>query len=337
MKRLISYSLLLVWLIPASTEAARLYLDPPRAVLQEGDATIIAVRLDVDQDSGECVNAADVVITYPDSIQAVDTTTRNSIFPVWVERPVINEARNQVTFAGGIPNGYCGRIEGDPGITNVIAEIVFRAPGNNFGPESSSGLVNIDIASETSLYANDGFGTQLTPETFGATVSILPGRGIQVRDPWSLIVQADTIPPEPFSIQLERDGTLFDGDYYIVFNTSDKQSGIAVFEVMEEPLAEYNLFRFGQVGAPWREAKSPYRLQDQTLNSTIRVRAIDKAGNEYVATLVPDPSLRTRIIQPLEWVLIAFGSGFLAVMGWVVFNLYRRRQQREVTEPESSI
>lgn len=338
MTRFISVAVLGVWLLPLVSDAARLYLDPPRDMLQAGDATIIAVRLDVDRDEGVCVNTADVTITYPDTIQAVDTTTRNSIFPLWVERPTINEARQQITFAGGIPNGYCGRIEGDPGVTNVLAEIVFRALPIN-GEATATGTVEvaaIDFTNDTVLYSNDGFGTQIAPEKFGAAVSILPSTGVQLRDPWSEIVQADTIPPEPFSIQLERDDTLFGGDYYIVFNTTDKQSGIALYEVMEEPLAEQFLFRFGQVGAPWREAKSPYRLRDQTLHSTIRVRAIDKAGNQYVATFVPDPSLRVRVIHPLEWVFIALGSAFLVVMGLMVGILYRRRSQAAVTDDAES-
>ena len=326
MKRAISLICLLIFVVPMIGHAARLYLDPARDVLQAGDAVMLAVRLDIDQAEDVCINAADVILTYPDSLRAVDTSTRNSIFPLWIEPPTIDESRNRVTFAGGIPNGYCGRIEGDPGVTNVLAEVVFRSTtGQLYTDVSEMEIATIVFADSIALYVNDGFGTKLVPETHGADITLLPTVGPQIRDPWREIVQADLTPPEPFSIYLERDSALFDGDYFIVFNTTDKQSGLSHFEVMEEPLAEQQLFRFGQVGAPWVQARSPYRLRDQTLNSTIRVRAIDKAGNEYIATLVPDPALRTRVIQPLEWVLIGLGGGVLLVLGWILWNLNRRR------------
>ena len=315
---------LLVLCIPSVSQAAMLYLDPPRETLQQGDATILSVRLDVDSTSGLCVNSADVVITYPETVQAVDVTTRHSIFPLWVERPKIDAERNQVTFAGGIPNGYCGRIEGDPGLTNVLAEIVFRQaqPISDSSDEHPYFVADIEIDSRSVLLLNDGFGTTIDPDRQGARIDVFATEGAQIRDPWREIVQADTTPPEPFSIQLDRDPNVFRGDYFITFNTTDKQSGIATFEVMEEPLSEQHYFRFGAVGAPWVEAQSPYRLRDQTLNSTIRVRATDKAGNEYIATLVPDPSLRTRVIQPHEWAAMLIAG--VVLMGGLLLLHYRR-------------
>lgn len=338
MRQLLSFCVLFTIVCPSVSQAAMLYLDPPREVLQQGDASMIAVRLDVNQAEGVCINTADVTVTYPDTIQAVDVSTRHSIFPLWVEQPKIDAENNQVTFAGGIPNGYCGRIEGDPGVSNVLAEIVFRSvqPITEFADNDPVVIAPIEFADSSTLYVNDSFGTSITPEMHGATMSVFPSMGVQLRDPWRDIVQADTQPPEPFSIQLDRDANVFGGDYFITFNTTDKQSGIAVYEVMEEPLSEQHLFRFGEAGAPWVQSRSPHRLEDQTLNSTIRVRAIDKAGNEYVATLVPDPSLRTRIIQVHEWVLLAL---FVLVvislpLGWYYQRArITRRPDRTDNEP----
>lgn len=328
MRRIVLLCALFVLGVPSLSQAAMLYLDPPRETLQQGDSTILSVRLDVDLSSGICVNTADVTVTYPESVQAVDVTTRNSIFPLWVERPKIDTERNQVTFAGGIPNGYCGRIEGDPGLTNVLAEIVFRAAQPVVDPDEEEDtyvVADIEIDPKSVLLLNDGLGTVIDPERGGATIDVFATEGAQLRDPWLDIVQADTTPPEPFSIQLDRDPNFFRGDYFITFNTTDKQSGIATFEVMEEPLSEQHYFRFGAVGAPWVEAQSPYRLKDQTLNSTIRVRATDKAGNEYIATFVPDPSLRTRVIQPHEWLALLAGGTLL--VGGLLWLYYRRRRQ----------
>lgn len=315
--------------IPVSVDSARLYLDPTDDLIQDGDSSVISIRLDVDRESGDCINAADFTITYPPYIQAVDTTTRNSIFPLWIERPIIDSGKNQVRFRGGIPNGYCGRVQGDPNVTNIIAEIIFRTNPHNsnlLDPEDIH-IAKIDFSNNTYLYLNDGLGTELVPETSSANIQVLSGVGAEVRDEWLESIREDTIPPEPFSIYLERGDNVYGGDYYIVFNTTDKQSGIATYEVMEEPLEEQHLFRFGEVGAPWVTAESPYRLQDQTLNSTIRVRAIDKAGNEYVATLVPDPSLRTRVITQGEWIVILMSVSLVFVLAVVTFVLWRRRNK----------
>lgn len=330
-RQLLLVILLAAVLWPNATLATMVYLDPPVEILQRGDTVLLAVRLDVDTSVTECVNAADVVITYPPEIEAIDTSVGNSIFPFWVERPTIDQERGQVTFAGGIPNGYCGRIAGDPRLTNVLTEIVFRAP-----PDLADEMV-VDIAfgAQTTLYLNDGLGTAITPETFGATLTLLPTQGAVIEDRWLALVQEDTTPPEPFSIYLERDPAIFGGDYFIVFNTTDKQTGLAGYEVMEEPLSEFNLFRFGAAEAPWRPATSPYRLRDQTLNSTIRVRATDKAGNEYVATLIPDPSLRTSSGWP-SGVWFVLVVGFVGVLVLTAVLLRRRPAEQSTTTDESS-
>jgi len=36
---------------------------------------------------------------------------------------------------------------------------------------------------------------------------------------------------------------------------------------------------------PWRTAISPYLLQNQNLDETIRVKAVDRSGNELVVSL----------------------------------------------------
>jgi hypothetical protein len=112
-------------------------------------------------------------------------------------------------------------------------------------------------------------------------------------NPWQDSVTTDNVIPEKFSITLERTTNAFSNDYFVVFNTTDKQSGIDHYEVIEEPLNSKNLFGWGAATAPWVVAKSPYVLEDQSLNSTIRVKAIDKAGNEYIATYVVPEEQRT--------------------------------------------
>lgn len=323
-------ALLLCVLVPAVSESATLYMDPPLAEIGHGESAVVEIRLDVDEQANECVNLVDAVIAFPDTVQAVDTSVGRSILRIWVEDPKIDQAANQVTFAGGIPNGYCGRIPGDPELTNVLAEVIFRSASDERDGVSATTTAPVAFHDQTTLYLNDGFGTAAPLDTYGMELSIVPGERADVTDPWLERVRADTVAPEPFSVSLERDDSLFQGRYYIVFNTTDKQTGLAGYEVMEEPLAEAGLFRFGAVGAPWTPTRSPYVLEDQTLNSTIRVKATDKAGNEYIATLVPDESLREQQIVWLDWAVLISG-GFLIVLSFLgVTHWIRRRRRREV-------
>lgn len=315
--------------------AATLYMDPNSAELKRGDSMTVAVRLD--PGDGECVNAIDGVITYSENIQPVDISRGSSIFSVWVEEPKINKSNRTITFAGGIPNGYCGRIAGDPMLTNNIVNLVFQSPGLQIGSTASGDEATVDFSPETHVYLNDGLGTLAPLTTFSSNIHLTKEAGGTTLNPWKDIVDADNIPPEKFSIALERIPDEH-GPYRIVFNTTDKQSGIDHYEVIEEPLSSKNLFGWGAVTAPWVVAKSPYILDDQSLNSTIRVKAIDKAGNEYIATYVPDESKRSISFDNMIIISI-LALAALVIIGAVVFLFIfiKRRKQRAVQADDSLV
>lgn len=311
-------------------QAASLYLDPAFTTIYRGDSVTAAVRVDTDEQMNECINAADVVIHYDASIQPVDVSIGDSIFSVWVEAPVIDTQNRTISFAGGIPNGYCGRIEGDPRLSNVIAKIVFRSPGLQIGGGSDSDKAVISFAEGSAMYLNDGFGTQANLTTFPSTITLERNPGAEVQDEWRDDVKADSNPPQQFGIELARDDKAFSGNYFIVFNTTDKETGISHYEVIEEPVADWAGFRWGRADAPWVTTRSPYVLKDQSLNSIIRVKAVDKAGNEYIATYIPEESLRS---LSQEWVLlyVAAATLFVLLLLLVLFGvIWVRRRRRGV-------
>jgi hypothetical protein len=314
----------LLVLCGVQVEAATLYIDPATASLNRGDAITVAVRLDTNEEIAECINAVDGVINYSDSVTLVDVSLGESILPVWVEAPTIDKDKRQITFAGGIPNGYCGRVEGDPRLTNVILELVFRAPGLQIGGGDNAGRAEVTFGPETTLYLNDGFGTKAETIAYGTVFTIAETIGSEIKDDWRGEVLEDEIPPEPFSITLERDDFAFENKYYISFNTTDKQTGLSHYEVIEESVSDARLFSFGAATAPWVRIDGPYVLQDQSLRSVVRVRAIDKAGNEYIATLSPQNTSMT----DARWYpyLLAGGLGLgILLSAFLVFWLVRRR------------
>lgn len=319
----------LAFILPAGAQAASLYLDPAFPTIFRGDSITVSVRVDTDESAGECINTVDAVLTYDSSIQPVDVSVGESIFSVWVEPPQINAAERTISFAGGIPNGYCGRIEGDPRLSNVIAEIVFRSPGLQIGGGSDADKATVAFKDSTAAYLNDGFGTLAALTTFPSIITLerTPGEGII--DTWRDDVRSDNIPPQQFSIELTRNDTTFNGDYFIVFNTTDKETGISHYEVMEEPVSDLAGFHWGRADAPWIKERSPYVLEDQTLNSVIRVKAIDKAGNEYVATFIPEESLRSLSRERIYlYLLIAALIALFSVIILLLVLWYRRRRAR---------
>lgn len=316
-----------VFFIPFHVEAATLYIDPFEKSILKGDTVTMAVRLDVDE--GECVNTVDAVVSYDQGVQLVDVSRGRSILPLWVEEPKIDTGARRITFAGGIPNGYCGRTPGDPSLTNVLVELVFRAPGFTIG-SSQNTSAQVRFEGESRVLLNDGFGTEAQLKTIPSTLTLVQQVGTTSQDNWRDSVNADTVPPQPFSIDLTQTEGVFDDKYYIVFNTTDKQSGIDHYEVIEEPRTDVYSFRWGRADAPWEKTQSPYVLKDQTLSSIIRVKALDKAGNERITVLIPDDTARR--LDILTWVLLGIlGFVFFGVVTGFVWWFIRRRMRKQDT------
>lgn len=308
--------------------SASLYMDPGSAELKIADSVTMSVRLDVNEAAGECVNAVDATINYSPEIEPVDIALGQSIFRMWVEEPTIDKENNQITFAGGIPNGYCGRIAGDPQLTNKIIEIVFVSAKKEILDDDEDVTVEVSFSDTTNAYLNDGFGTVAKLSTLGSSITVKPELGGNSNE-WLELVASDQFAPEPFSISLQKGDGDFSNKYYIVFNTTDKQTGVDHYEIIEEPLDSLNIFRFGAANAPWITDRSPYVLEDQNLNSTIRVKAVDNAGNFYIATLVPEEDLRTTpVTEKISYMIILL---FLALMvvSPIILVVKRRRNVKK--------
>jgi hypothetical protein len=316
---------LLVCISIETASAATLYMDPNTATLNRGDAVKISVRLDTDEAAGECINAVDAVISYSENIIPVDISLGKSIFPMWVEAPVINKENKTISFAGGIPNGYCGRVQGDPNLTNTIVEIFFRAPGMQVGGGDERREATVQFTDQSTAYLNDGVGTVANLQKIGANFTLNDNVGSEILDPWSGDVQRDDVPPEEFSATVE----MIDNNWFVVFNTTDKQTGISHYEVIEETYTQAKLFDFGAATAPWIETRSPHLLKDQTRNSVIRVRAIDKAGNEYVTTIPIDESARGFVVTTELIVIVAVSVTALLLLLVMSYWLLQRRRAKK--------
>jgi len=281
-KQNIQFFVLAVFLLlmpHAHAYAARIYVDTIRDEYHPGDTFVATVKVNNEE---ECINAVDVSFAYnPEVLSAVDFGKGESLITLWVKEPDIDLGSGTVRFAGGIPGGYCGRIAGDPGPSNILGKLVFTVNAN-----ASDAITEITINDTSEVLLNDGRGTPALLDTSGRTLSITQSSE-QPRNEWIDEVKNDTIAPQDFKIELAVDARSFNGKFFIVFSTNDKQSGIDHFEVLETDPNKYGYEINSSKEAHWVRAESPYVLKDQTLSSRIMVRAMDKAGNERIASLLP--------------------------------------------------
>jgi hypothetical protein len=262
-------SLIFIFLfLPLVAKGAILYFEPSKGEYHLGDTFIVDLRIDTEE---ECINTVKAIVSFPkDLLEVKDFSTGNSILSLWLESPKIDQKEGLISFVGGIPGGFCGPLPGEPEKPNLLGRIIFRVVSRDV----SRSLAQVAFRNDSQVLLNDGFGTPAKLTLKEAIFTILPEKLEIPKEEWQEELAKDDIPPEPFEIKISQDPNIFGGKYFIVFSTTDKQTGIDHYEVKE---GKRN----------WKKAESPYLLEDQSLKSKILVKAVDKAGNERIAEYVP--------------------------------------------------
>jgi hypothetical protein len=291
---------------PWYVHAASLSIETDTSAYGIGDTFIATVRID---NGDSCINAAEVQIEYPKSaLRAVDFSRGDSIFSLWIQDPALDTEKGIVSFAGGTPGGYCGRVQGDPSQSNILGKIVFSV----VGPET--GAAALAFAPASRVYLHDGLGSVSALEFKGTSV-IVEDKPTLTKNPWLEAVKSDATPPESFVLQVRSDREVFNGKYYVVFSTTDKQSGLDHYEIAE--------------GGAWKRIESPYVVKPRALDDGLQVRAVDKAGNVRVADFDP------QAIPPRQYTyteMISYGLFFAMAFVAVLIRLYMARRDRRARE-----
>ncbi len=209
------------------------------------------VKLLIDTE-GEYVNAFEGKITFPNNLlKFLDVRGQDEIVNFWIEKPqLIND--NQISFSGITPGGYNGQ--------GVLFKIIFETI------DIGEALVILDQAS---VLLNDGQGTHAKLSVNNASLSI---GEIEASSEIIVIEVRDNEPPEAFTPIITKIPEIYGDKYVLIFYTQDKGSGIDHYEIKEG----------------WRRYKvvdSPYILKDQKLSKKIKIKAIDKFGNERLITI----------------------------------------------------
>lgn len=207
----------------------------------------------------EDINVVQVDLKYSlENLEVEDLSYGNSILNLWINEPKVEANQGTISFTGGVPGGYKGS-------KGLLGKIVFRT--------KQPGDAKIYFEKTSRVLLNDGFGTMVDLEVKGANFTILAEK-TEAEDQWQKEMAEDKTQPEPFEIEINQHPSIFENKYFITFLTTDKQTGVDYYEVSE-----------GE--KEWRKAESPYLLENQSLTEEIKVRAVDKAGNEHIAVLPP--------------------------------------------------
>ena len=251
-------------------------------------------QMDISLDTeNEEINAVEGKVIFPgDLLELKEIRDGNSIINFWIERPKVEQA-GIIGFSGIIPGGY-------QETKGFVFSVVFRAKA------SGSGAIEIRDAK---VLLNDGRGTEASVKLSPFQLSIS-----QEVSPATATVETikDTDQPEEFKPEIAQSPEIFDGQYFLVFATQDKGSGIDHYEVLENRKQKIE-------NRGWIGADSPYLLKDQELKSYIYVKAVDKAGNERIATLSPQ--------NPLKWYENYFVL-FIIIISMIFVYLILRRVKR---------
>ena len=238
---------------------------PAEALAKSGEikffldvTSIVADKFEIEAvlDSEEPINALEGEIVFlSDRADLELINDGNSIINFWIERPRATEG-GRIEFAGIIPGGFQGG-------KGRLFTMVFKSKNQLAAGEKISSFI---AAQKISGFLNNDRSSAAKLASSPLDL-VIPSKTGEVKP-------KDNAPPENFTPEIDRDPLMFAGKYFLVFATQDKGSGVNYYEVKE-----------GR--RPFRQAESPYVLENQLLTEWIFVRAVDYAGNAHEAAVAP--------------------------------------------------
>lgn len=245
--KILIISLMVFFMFSNELFGAEVFFESENNKFTIGEDFLVNFYLDAE---GESVNAVSGKIVFDQNILEVkEIRDGNSPINFWIQKPI--EDQEGVVFSGITPGGL-----------SLDKNLVF---GIVFSPKKSgNGTINLE---EIEILKNDGNGNRAQVKITPLNFSVRDGAGLS-----NFPKIIDEEPPEDFRPDIGKDPEIFGGQYFLVFVTQDKGSGIDHYEIREGFWGKYE------------RAESPYLIKDQSLNKKIYVKAVDKALNERVVS-----------------------------------------------------
>lgn len=267
--------------------AAQVFFESKTTRVRIGEKFEVMLLVNSEQES---VNAFEGKIIFPKNILDLkDIRDGNSIVNFWIERP-----KNQsgvITFSGITPGGF----NGDKGL---IFSAIFEA--------KKEGTAKF-VVNNARVLRNDGSGSETTLAVVPLEIIVSKGTPAEIS---AFQEVKDRERPESFAPEIAKNQALFDGRWFVVFTTQDKNSGIDYYELKESRQKFLTFF------SKWKMAESPSVLEDQNLRSHIFIKAVDKSGNERIVAVSPG--------YPLKW-YENYENWIIIMIGAVIVLIWRKK------------
>lgn len=269
-----------IFLVPTSLQAMTVQIEKPVTDIQVNDVVMLNVYLDTDDKE---VNAIDGSIILKGDYEIKTVSIAGSIFDLWLDKPSFKD--NKISFVGGSTAGVFG---------SRLKLFSIAVKPTSAGNLSFSG-------DNAEVFLNDGKGSKVVTEVIDKTIPVKLATA-ENKNELEQIILEDKTQPEDFVIQIGKDSRVFDGKYFASFNTTDSESGINRYEVIEK---ENGVVRSGNT----------YIIQDQTLSGNLTVKAVDNAGNVRVVTTNMKDALV--VDNSINWFGVLVGVMLLLVIFYV--------------------
>lgn len=276
--------------LPGSVFASTVYIDTHHSEFFVGDTILFSVRVDSENKHINAVEGEVLLDHAAGAVALTDINTSGSAFSLWPGKPLPNERNTRISFAGGSPGGFNSN-------NAIVFNIVLKL--------QETGQIALS-PNNIAVYVHDGTGTKDEVRVRDLVIDVLPKKSdSQSVDDWNNLVSNDTTPPEPFEIYLGQEGSVFEGKKFLSFSTTDKQSGVAYYEVIEGDL-------------PPVRSSGTYILQEQNKPVKVTVIAYDSAGNTRESVYISASPNYVIYLVIIIFVLLIF-----------VFVIYKKRKRNE--------
>ncbi len=260
---------------------ATFFWESPKQLVSIGETVEAHFFVNV---ADEPINAIEADIQFdPTVVSLKEMQTAGSGIVFWIESPE-EKKPGMVHFSGITPGGITQQKQ-------FLLTIRFIAKKEGTFLLESTGIRALK---------NDGEGSAAAVIPGSIIFHIQEANMTQTEEMGSFVFFDDTVAPEPFVPMLIQHPNLFDGAMTIVFTSQDKQSGIAGYRIRE-----------GYFGS-FTTATSPYLLEDQSLNKTIFIEAIDYAGNSRRISFDPK--------NGYSFYPVATIFAILSIIGGIIFS-----------------
>ncbi|MDB5188211.1 MAG: hypothetical protein JWO50_731 [Candidatus Kaiserbacteria bacterium] len=276
--------LFLSFRLPTSAYAAHLTVMLNPSVPAIGQKFTAEVHIATDNDA---INAIEGSLSIPQNVSVDSVTTGGSVMTLWPDTPHFVVNTHTIDFLGGVQTGIAAHQD----------KILFSFTAH----VAASGNITLS-ANKVVAYSDNGSGTPVAVQPFTQSISI------ESSTTATSSVLSDTTPPEFVTVEVGRDPSLFNNQYFLTFFAQDSGSGIAYYEVQEGSNEYVRADRY-------------YVLLDQTRMSELRVRATDVAGNSVVK-IIYSPQSST------QFVLI---GGVILILLVIVFIWLQYRRKKYAT------